>query len=60
MEALKQSLKGGGDSAAKTTKTKKRKVAAGQREMLLPISGNNEAKPSAKVAKVATKTRKAG
>lgn len=60
MEALKQSLKGGGGAQPVTAKTQKRKVASGQREMLLPISGNKEAKRAAKPAKAANKTRKAG
>jgi DNA end-binding protein Ku len=62
MTALKQSLKGGGaTSAAKPKKPAKR--AAGQKEMLLPISGKQSAKAEAKTPgtrRSAAKSRKAG
>jgi DNA end-binding protein Ku len=47
MEALKRSI----GNEAQTTKGKKpRKVAAGQKEMVLPISGKRAAKQGAKKA----------
>ncbi|WP_441280959.1 non-homologous end joining protein Ku [Tardiphaga sp. 862_B3_N1_1] len=63
MTALQQSLKGGG--AAPTPKAKKPpKRAAGQKEMLLPITGKKEPAPAKKavrpVAKGVTKGRRAG
>jgi DNA end-binding protein Ku len=59
MTALQQSLKGGASKARKPAK------AAGQREMLLPISGKKapsklEATPAAKPARPIAKPRKAG
>jgi DNA end-binding protein Ku len=62
MTALKQSLKGGSNAAASAAKAKKpTKRSAGQKEMLLPISGKKEPVVAKKVAKPATaKTRKAG
>ncbi|MDB5634971.1 MAG: Ku protein [Tardiphaga sp.] len=64
MTALQQSLKGGA-AKAPAAKGKKSKVAAGQREMLLPISGKRasakeETKAPAKTGRAASKTRKAG
>lgn len=42
MEALRRSLARDNDNAPPKPKSKKRKVAAGQREMLLPISGKKK------------------
>jgi DNA end-binding protein Ku len=65
MDALRKSLAGGQQSApaAKAKKTKKR--AAGQKEMLLPISGKGEGqqagrKKAAKSARSPARSRKAG
>jgi DNA end-binding protein Ku len=64
MDALRKSLtdagKRGGPQAAKGRKPKK--AAAGQREMLMAISGKGEgkAKPAAKETKRPTRQRKAG
>ena len=70
MDALKRSISGKPaaaktEAAPKATKGKKpRKVAAGQREMLLPISGKRAAKPEEKRApkevKAKARARKAG
>jgi DNA end-binding protein Ku len=70
MDALKRSISGKPaaakpEPAAKPAKAKKpRKVAAGQREMLLPISGKRTAKADAKAApkeaKAKARARKAG
>jgi DNA end-binding protein Ku len=70
MDALKRSISGKpaaakAEAAAKPTKGKKpRKAAAGQREMLLPISGKRAAKAEEKRApkevKAKTRARKAG
>jgi DNA end-binding protein Ku len=72
MDALKRSLASERQSAppAKATKGKKpRKAVAGQREMLLPISGKRAAKEEAKVqapkkaekpVRAATRSKKAG
>jgi DNA end-binding protein Ku len=64
MTALQQSLKGGA-FAAPAAKGKKPKVATGQREMLLPISGKRasakeKTKAPAKTSRASSKTRKAG
>ncbi|MDB5565890.1 MAG: Ku protein [Tardiphaga sp.] len=64
MTALQQSLKGG-DAKVPAAKGKKLKVAASQREMLLPISGKRasakeETKAPAKTSRASSKTRKAG
>jgi DNA end-binding protein Ku len=59
MTALKQSLKGDASTAAKAKKPAKR--AAGQKEMLLPISGKKELAAAKKVTKpAASKTRRTG
>jgi len=50
MDALKRSIAGGGERAAPARGKKSRKAAAGQKEMLLPISGNRG------TAKAETKT----
>jgi DNA end-binding protein Ku len=47
MEALKRGI---GDEAQATKGKKPRKAAAGQKEMLLPISGKRTAKQDAKKA----------
>jgi DNA end-binding protein Ku len=72
MDALKRSISGKptvakaeAEAAPKAAKGKKpRKAAAGQREMLLPISGKRTAKPEEKRApkevKAKARTRKAG
>jgi DNA end-binding protein Ku len=69
MDALKRSISGKPaaktEAAPKAAKGKKpRKAAAGQREMLLPISGKRAAKPEEKRApkevKAKPRTRKAG
>jgi DNA end-binding protein Ku len=63
MTALKRSLAGSNDqqSSAKTAKPKKKK-AAGQREMLLPISGSGAKAetPAKKPAKASPRARKVG
>jgi DNA end-binding protein Ku len=65
MDALKRSISGKPASATKPAKGKKpRKAAAGQREMLLPISGKRAAKPEEKRApkevRAKGRARKAG
>jgi DNA end-binding protein Ku len=57
MDALKRSI---GNEAQTTTGKKPRKAAAGQKEMLLPISGKRAAKQDAKKADkpAAGRTRK--
>ena len=62
MTALKQSL--GRDAKSSAAPKKKSKAAAGQREMLLPISGKGgakakDAKQAEKPARTAARTRKA-
>lgn len=64
MTALQQSLKGGG-AKAPAVKVKKPGKAAGQREMLLPISGKRasakeEPKAASKPARSTNKTRQTG
>jgi DNA end-binding protein Ku len=56
MTALKQSLKGGSAAAPAAKAKKPVKRAAGQKEMLLPISGERAAKDDTKAAPVRTKT----
>jgi DNA end-binding protein Ku len=65
MDALKRSISGKPAAEAKAAKGKKpRKAAAGQREMLLPISGKRAAKAeekrAPKEAKARPRARKAG
>ena len=73
MDALKRSLSGSAKSsspsanAAKPVKKAKKKTAAGQREMLLPIAGSKSkaaektsAKPATKSAAKPARSRKAG
>jgi len=62
MDALKRSLAGGQQSApTKAAKSKRRKAAPGQKEMLLPIAGSGSgAKSQAKKPSRATTRRKAG
>ena len=57
MDALKRSIAGEKGTAAKTSKSKKR--AAGQTEMLLPISGKKGKESAKSVARPASR-RKAG
>src|ERR1700730_224052 len=64
MDALKRSISGKPAAAPKAAKGKKpRKAAAGQREMLLPISGKRAAKEekrAPKAVKAKARARKAG
>ena len=63
MTALQQSLKGGAKPAAGQAKKKTPKRAAGQKEMLLPISGKKageETKAAPKPARAPGRSRKAG
>jgi DNA end-binding protein Ku len=63
MDALRKSIAGGGKEAAPAKARKAKKRAAGQKEMLLPISGKGEGraerKKAAKPARSPARSRKA-